>query len=434
VTVAADQDERRYLNELFVDLCRIESPSGRERGCADRVAAELRAWGVAVEEDDAAGPADTDCGNLLARVPATAAPHPGGPTQVGTGGPGGGSNGPIMLCSHLDTVPVEGPIDPVIVDGGWENAGPGILGADNKAAIAVILTLARRATRAGLPVELELLFTVSEERSLAGARAFDVSRLRSDFGYVFDHASPIGEVIVASPHHYRLETVFHGAAAHAGIRPETGRSAIVAAARAVASMRLGRLDDETTANVGTISGGTAINVVPDRCTLVAEVRCLDGARAEAVVAELVDRVHDAANLPECECDVDVTVERMFAGYRVPASAPAVLAAQRALRDCGYEPRNVPSGGASDANVFQARGLEVVNLANGTERNHEPGERVSMTALEGMLDVALRLVHPASAPASSLGRADERSTAPAEAAPAAVAPNRAQAARASGSAR
>ena len=254
----------------------------------------------------------------------------------------------------------------------------------------MLLALARRVHREGAPVDLELLFTVGEERSLAGARAFDVGRLRSRFGYVFDHSSPIGEVVLSSPSHYRLQATFVGAAAHAGVRPEQGRSAILAAARAVADMRLGRVDEQSTANVGTIAGGSAIDVVPERCTIVAEVRSREDARAEELVAELVDCVHEAANLPECECDVDVDVQRTFEGYRVASGIPAVRAAESALRACGHEPLRVDSGGASDANALLTRGLPVVNLANGTERNHEPGERVAVAALEGMLDVALAL--------------------------------------------
>ncbi len=377
--IAASELERRELADTFAELCRIESPSGHERPCAERVSAELSALGLEVMEDDAGPAAGSDCGNLLALLPArpTASDRP-----------------PLLLCAHLDTVPLTAPIEPVVVDGGWENEHPGILGADNKAAVAVILEVARRAARQGAPRDLELLFTVGEERALAGARALDVSRLRSDIGYVFDHASPIGEVIVASPTHYRIQATFHGAAAHAGIRPEHGRSAISAAARAVAAMRLGRLDEQTTANVGTIAGGTAMNVVPERCELVAEARSLDPTRAEEAVAEIVHHLHDAANLPECECDVDVAVERLFIGYRVPGSSPAVTLAEGALRVCGYDPTRIASGGASDANELQARGKQVINLANGTERNHEPGERVSVAALEGMLDVALTLVEHA----------------------------------------
>ena len=389
----AGELERRYLNGTFAELCRIESPSGRERECADRVIAELRALDVQVEEDGAGALTGSDSGNLHALLTAGRSSIGAGPERGETSNGGRPS---VLLCAHLDTVPLQAPVEPVLVDGHWENANAGILGADNKAAIAVMLTLARHVHSVGAPVDLELLFTVGEETALAGARAFDSSRLCSDFGYVFDHASPIGEVIVSSPSHFRLEVTFHGVAAHAGIRPQDGRSAILAAARAIASMPHGRLDDETTVNVGTISGGSAMNVVAELCTFVAEVRSLEEERARSVVAEVVDRVHEAANLPECECDVDISVERTFAGYRLAPGAAAVKVAESALRARGYEPMRIASGGASDANALLADGFQAVNLANGTERNHEPGERVSVAALEEMLEVSLALLDEAAA--------------------------------------
>jgi tripeptide aminopeptidase len=380
--------ERRYLSGTFAELCRIESPSGRERACADRVIAELRGLGVSTHEDDAGVRARSDSGNLLARIPAVS-PRTGAPS--------------VLLCAHLDTVPLLAPVEPVLVDGHWENANEGVLGADNKAALAVMLALARHVCGEGSPVDVELLFTVCEETALAGARALDASRLSSDFGYVFDHASPIGEVVLDSPTHFRIEADFRGAAAHAGIRPEQGRSAILAASRAIASMRLGRVDDETTVNVGTIAGGSAMNVVPERCSVVAEVRSLDESRAQATVAQVVDHMHEAANLPECECDVDIAVQRTFSGFHLAPSRPAVRVAEAALRACGHEPVRIVSGGASDANALLADGVEVVNLANGTERNHEPGERVSVAALEQMLDVALALLDEAADSAQDAAR-------------------------------
>jgi tripeptide aminopeptidase len=375
VSLPATAPERARLNDLFAELCRIESPFGHERACADRVAAELRDAGLEVAEDDAAPVAGSECGNLLARI--------GESREART----------VLLCAHLDTVVPQAPIEPVLVEGAWENARDGILGADNKAAVAVMLVLARRLVERPQPLNIELLFTVCEENALRGAKAFDVSRLRSEFGYVFDHATPIGELIVASPTYYRLEADFHGAAAHAGIRPEEGRSAIAAAAAAVAAMRLGRIDEATTANVGRIEGGSAsTNVVPERCRVEAECRSLEDAAAEMLVAEMVDHVHDGANAHEC--DVEVSVERLFQGYRTKPSSPAVIAAEAALRRCGHEPRRVATGGGSDANALVAAGFQCVNLANGTQHNHEPGERVTVDALEGMLDVAIALLDEA----------------------------------------
>jgi tripeptide aminopeptidase len=355
--------EKARQAETFTELCRIPSPSWEEAACAERVAGELRAMGLEVERDEA--------GNLLARVR-------------------GRAERTILLCAHLDTVPPVAPIDPVLVDDGWENANAGILGADNKSAVAMILEVARRCSVEGSPVGLELLFTVAEEVGLQGAKRFDASKLRSGFGYVFDHATPIGEIVTAAPTLYRVEAAFHGKSAHAGLRPETGRSAILAAAHAAVAMPHGRIDAQTTANIGFLhGGGESTNVVPEHARLLAEVRSVDPDRAEEVLAAVIDALHDGAS--HGECDVDVITEKQVVGYRAKPSSPAVVAAEAALRAHGYEPSRIATGGASDANVLEAAGIPTVNVANGTEHNHEPTERVSVAALESMLDVAFTLL-------------------------------------------
>ncbi len=368
---ASSGSERERLHATFEALCRIASPTGHERACADWVARELQDMGIEVQEDGAGPSAGSDSGNLLACVP-------------------GRAGASIMLCAHLDTVPPTAPIEPALAAGTWQNANPGILGADNKAAVAVLLELARRMTEQPDPPEvgLELVFTVCEESGLHGAKAFDVARLHSPFGYVFDHASPIGEIVIASPTYQLLIAELRGRAAHAGIRPEAGRNAIVAAAKAIASLRDGRLDEATTCNIGTIEGGTATNVVAERCRLQGEVRGLEDRRVEEVLTEMIDRFQDAAD--GAECDLDVTVERMFRGYRTSPRAPEMLLAERALSACGYAPSLISTGGGSDANAFRTQGFACANLANGTERNHQPDERVTADALEGMLDVSISL--------------------------------------------
>jgi tripeptide aminopeptidase len=361
---AASTEERERLLADFVRYCEIESPSGQERKMVDALTEDLRGLGLEVEEDEA--------GNLLARIE--------GPESAPT----------VLLCAHTDTVPLDGPVEVVSENGLLTNRHEAILGADNKAAIATIMAALRRIVRQGKPAAgVEVVFTTGEELALKGAKAFDRSLLTSDFGYVFDHATPIGEIVLASPTYYSLEARFKGQAAHAGIRPEAGHNAIAAASRAIAALRIGRIDPETTANVGRIEGGTAANVVAERCYVQLETRSLDDVRAGEIVSEMVDAIAGAAS--DSECDVETSVERLFQSYRLPRTAPAVEVAAAALRDCDIEPIYITSGGGSDANVFIQAGLPVVNLANGTERNHQPDESVTVEALETMLDVTIAIV-------------------------------------------
>jgi tripeptide aminopeptidase len=374
----AGAHEREQVVSDFVRLCEIESPSRRERAMADAVAAELRALGLEVTEDDSRTDTGSDAGNLFARIPAP----PGGRT--------------ILLCAHLDTVPLDAPVVVERTEEGMlRNRNDAIVGADNKAAVAVILAVARRlAAEESPPVGLEILFTTCEELALAGAKAFDLGLLEADFGFVFDHASPIGELIVAAPSYFSVEARFHGKAAHAGLAPEDGHNAIEAAAAAVASLRFGRLDDQTTSNVGRIVGGTASNVVAERCRVECEARSIDHERAAAVAGEIVDAMTQAAT--DRACDVEIDVQELFRGFKIPKSAPTVAIAAQALEDVGIEPRPIASGGGSDANSFVARGFECLNVANGTEAAHQPDERVTVYALETMLDVAFGIVHHSAA--------------------------------------
>jgi tripeptide aminopeptidase len=355
------------LYETFVRLCEIRSPTGEEREVADTLVAELRALGLEVSEDDAAGRAGAGAGNILARLP-------------------GRGDRWTMFCGHIDTVPHEGRIEVVEDEGVFRSRGETILGADNKAAVAVFMELVARHAEADEPppVGIELLLTVAEEQGLRGAKAFDASALRSDCGFVLDHASEVGEVIVVSPTQQQILADFSGIEAHAGIRPEDGSSAIAAAAAAIARMELGRLDDNTTANVGVISGGTSGNVVPGRCRIVAEARSLGADRAAAVAGEVTEACAWGAG--EHGCDVDVRVEELFRGYEIPTSSRALALAEAGLRRAGVEPVRTATGGGSDANALRVEGFDCVLLANGTEANHTADESVSLRNLDAMLEV------------------------------------------------
>jgi tripeptide aminopeptidase len=364
--------------DLFLELCALPSPSGSERAVADRVCAYLSELGLEWDEDDAAGRLDGDTGNVYCRLPPTS----------GDGGT------PIFLCAHTDTVPPEASIDPVVADGVVRNGAGTILGSDNKAAVVVMLEAVRRILdeqrdHAGI----ELVFTSQEEVSLRGAAAFDHTRLVATTGYVYDQGAPIGEIVLGSPHARLLDFRFHGRAAHAGMHPEDGRSAIAAASRAIADFRLGRVDEETSANVGVISGGTARNVVPEWCTFTAEVRSQDERKTVELVREMLESAAFAASLADCE--VESEVRPSFPGYRFRESDAAVRMAATALERAGYTPSYALSGGGADANVFNARGLQCVNLANGMTDIHTPAERIAVADLEGMVGVTLALVELAS---------------------------------------
>src|SRR6266700_3563862 len=307
--------------DLFTELAALPSPPGEERAVADVVIGYLRDLGLSVDEDDAGPRVGSNIGNVY----------------CGLEGTDGGN--PIFLCAHLDTVPPEGPIEPVIEDGVVRNAAGTILGADNKSAVAAMLEGARR--------------VLAENRPHA--------RL----GYVYDQAAPIGDVILGAPYSRAMQVRFHGRAAHSGMYPEEGRSAIAAAARAISDLRLGRIDDETTANVGLIEGGSAGNIIPEWCTL------------------------SAAGLEDCE--LETKVSKTYRGYRFKRDDAVVRIAHAALERAGFTPSYGLSGGAADANVFNERGLSCLNLANGMQDIHTPDERIAVDDLERMVDVTLALI-------------------------------------------
>jgi len=360
---------------LFTELAAVPSPPGEEREVADRVTAYLRDLALDVDEDDAGARIGSSAGDPPAR-PA--------PTAEGV---------PLFLCAHLDTVPPDGTLEPVLEDGVVRNAGGTILGADNKAAVAAMLEGVRRVLSEGRPhAGIELLFTPKEEVGLLGAAAFDAERLHARVGYVYDQAAPIGEVILGAPYAQAMQVRFHGRASHSGMYPEEGRSAVAAAARAITDFRLGRVDEETTANVGLIEGGTAGNIVPEWCTFVAEARSQDATKLADLVQEMLEAVTFAAELGECE--VETEMRKSYRGYKFRKEDLAVRIACDALRESGREPTFALSGGAADANVFNDRGLQCVNLANGMANIHTPDEQITVADLEGMVDVTLALVEAA----------------------------------------
>jgi tripeptide aminopeptidase len=361
---------------LFLELAAIASPSRRERAVADRCLAYLRDLGLDAHEDDPPLPGD-EAGNIICRIPATAGEH-------GT---------PIMFCAHIDTVEPTAPIEPVVAGGVVTNARATILGGDNKAAVASMLEGIRRVVAENRPhAGIELILSVQEEIGLVGVKAVDCSQLAARVAYVYDHAAAIGGLVTACPSQYSIDATFLGRAAHAGIAPQEGRNAIAAAAHALAEMRFGRLDDETTANVGTISGGLARNVVADRCDVRLEVRSRDHERALKESQAMLDALAHAANAAECELETAVALE--YRAYKLRRTDPVVQIAWAALEGRGFTPAQQATGGGADSHLFNERGIPCVNIANGMELIHTAEERIAVADVEMMADVTLALVEGA----------------------------------------
>ncbi len=380
------------VTQTFLDLVRIDSPTFKEQAIAERLMAELDALGLAVEHDRS-GP--DGVGNLIGRLP-------------------GGTGLPIALSAHLDTVqPGEG-IRPIVQDGVVRSEGETILGADDQAGLAAILETLRvlRESELSRP-PLEVVLTWGEERAHLGARLVDVSKLHAKLCFVPDAEGDVGTIIAAAPSYESISATFVGAAAHAGMEPEQGRSAILAAARAIVRTPLGRLDEDTTCNVGLVSGGSVRNAVPARATIEAEARSLDDGKLDRVLTDLREGWEAAA--AETGCTLEYSSRREYRAYRLAEDDPAVRLARAGAQAAGVPYRAVATGGGSDANTFAELGLPSVCLSAAMRRPHTRDEHIATADLGRLADFLLGIV-AAAAPRGSNGRAHRDRPEPAVSAP------------------
>jgi tripeptide aminopeptidase len=370
IAVAGELSPATRLTDLFCLLAVIPSPTRSERACADAVEAELATLGLELQGDGAGAVVGGDCDNLYCRIPATV---PGRP---------------LFLCAHLDTVPPTDALRPVVVDGVLRNATPSIVGADNKAAVAVILDVARTVLVEGLPhAGIELLFTIGEEQGLLGTRVFDPAILTARTGFVFDHPGPIGSYVVAAPSRFVVRATMVGRASHSGIAPEHGVNAVIALAKAVAALPAASPD--VSVNVAFIRGGGALNVVPDHAEFGVDVRSLDHDAAFRVVREIDEtlrRFADAAG-----CALVISVENPYVAYRLPQDSEALALSAAACGRLGLPVGPIETRGGSDANAFRAGGLDCVNLAHAVVDFHGPQERVAVADLVLMEEVVLEIL-------------------------------------------
>ena len=347
------------LIKQFMDFVQIDSPSFSEAPFVSSLAGELKKLGLAVENDRTG---KTGAGNLLAVFPGT-----------------NRSLRPILLCTHTDTVEPGRGIKPRLEAGQIRSDGSTILGGDNKSAIAATLE-AIRGLQSSRPEhgDVELLFSWGEERGHLGAKAFDTSRLRSRIGFVPDGGGPLGTIITRAPYYDSIRATFLGKAAHAGISPEKGISAIVMASRAISRMKLGRINEETTANLGKISGGSGRNTVPERVEIEGEARSLTGEQLEDQIRHIRSAMEDAAR--EAGGKVEVQVKREYDGFSVGKDELPVKIALAASRAVGFDPTVASTNGGSDGNEFNAKGIQTIVLGMGGQGYHSTEESITVEEL------------------------------------------------------
>jgi len=340
----------------FCALVRIDSPSLREEQVVHAIHDRLAEMGIVAEIDGAAEAVGSEIGNLIARVPG----EPGAPT--------------VLLNAHVDTVEPGCGIRPTVEGTRICSAGDTVLGADDKAGVTIILAALRHILDGELPhPPLEVVFTVAEEIGLCGAKALDYDALKARMGIVLDGGRTMGVITNAAPSAYRLAWEVTGAAAHAGVCPERGINAIRVAAEAIAEMPLGRLDHETTANIGAIAGGEATNIVPERATVRGETRSHDEGKLEAQKGRMVGAFEAAAGRHGAQVSVEVT--RSYRSFHIERDEPILDYAWRAAEALGVPPQSERGGGGSDANIFNEHGIPSVIIATGPADVHTVNESV-----------------------------------------------------------
>lgn len=365
---------RDRLVGLFLDLVKINSPSKSERQVADLLKPILQGLGYTVEEDDAAAAINGTAGNIIA--------YKEGASPTGRR---------LFFGAHMDTVDATPGIEPIITeDGVIKTDGTSILGADDKAGVAEIIEALRVIEEQKIPYRsIQVIFDVSEEIGLLGARHLDPAKIKGDLGYVFDTEKPVASIVVSAPSHVNFKFRVKGKASHAGIAPEKGINAIVVASKAIAGMTLGRIDFETTANVGVIKGGKARNIVAEECEITAEARSRNSEKLAIQADHMEQCFIKAAEEAGAELEIDRNQE--YDTYRWTADDEIVKLALKAGEKIGITPEVLDGGGGSDANVFNKLGIPAVVIGVGYEGAHSSIENIAMDDLVAGARFAVALV-------------------------------------------
>ncbi|SET10010.1 M20/M25/M40 family metallo-hydrolase [Anaerobranca gottschalkii] len=364
-------NEKRLIEE-FMELVKIDSITKKEGEVAKVIIKKLEELGAEVYVDKAGEKVGSNTGNIIAKIKGTLEK----PT--------------ILFSAHMDTVvPGEG-IKPIIKDGIIYSETDTILGADDKGGIAAILEGIRAVKENDIPHgDIEVVFTIAEEGGLFGAKNLDYKKLSAKMGYVLDSDGKPGTIVVKGPAQDKIEVVIKGKAAHAGVSPEEGVSAIVIASKAIAEMKLLRIDEDTTANIGIISGGTATNIVTDKVEIKGEARSTVEEKLNLQTKHMVDCFEKWAK--ELGGEAIVKTERMYSAFDLTEKDPVVQNAIKAARNLGFNVVLKATGGGSDTNILNTYGIPTVNLGIGMVKPHTTNEQISIEDLVNSAKYVIELL-------------------------------------------
>lgn len=376
--------DRLRLTEEFARMAAINSPPLKERAMAAYLSDRFLQLGAEIRYDEAAAATGGEVGNLVASFAAS-----------------GGTAEPLLFSVHMDTVDPGGQVVPVLREGVFTSAGETILGADDKAGIAELIEALEVVREQGIAHgPIEVVVTIAEEIGLVGAKHFDFSLIQARRGYALD-TKGVDRMVLKAPGANRLKIEITGRAAHAGLSPELGLSAIQTAAHAIAIMRLGRIDIETTANIGRIEGGVACNIIPQTVRLEGEARSHDPEKLQAQTEHMCACFEQAAALMECEIDgrrvrpaIKIEVSTDYPRMAVDEQAPVVTLARRAAAAVGHNCQVQLGGGGSDANIFNAQGIEMIILATGMQKVHTHDEYVTVDDMVHVAELLVEIIRQA----------------------------------------
>ncbi len=363
---------KNNLVKRFIKYVKIDSLSGKEARFMKLIRKQLSDMGIRSYQDNAGRKIGGDCGNLYAFIKGTVKGAPR-----------------ILINAHVDTVMPGENIRPRIRKGIIRSDGKTILGADNKAGVAVIMEVLKTIRSNKVPHgDLDILFTVSEETGLMGSKYVDRKFLKADFGYVLD-GGEVEEMINNAPSQDSFDITITGRAAHAGVHPEQGINAIKVASAAISKMRLGRIDHETTANIGIIKGGVATNIVPETVNILGEARSRDMKKLRRQVKHMVSVLREACSKFKAKLICKVTPS--YRAFNIPKTHKALVLAQKAAKKIGLKPVVKPTGGGSDANIFSSFGLPCLILGVGADSVHTKKENIAVDDMAAGADLLLNII-------------------------------------------